>query len=206
MAAKSDTKEKLLDATLELISEKGYLGASTREIAARAGVSELTLFRKFGKKESLFEEMLKTHTFLPRLRELLESVKDLPCEIVLETVGIKFLETLKERKQLVKIMITEINSYPDKIRETYAQFIANTGDELKSFLKKLHSEGRLRQVDLDIAAMMFFRVLFNFFQVEEILKEREVPPEEAEETVRHCVDLFLRGILIDRQESDVSSQ
>ncbi|MGD8353177.1 MAG: helix-turn-helix domain-containing protein, partial [Pseudomonadota bacterium] len=57
-----ETRNKLLEATLELISEKGYLGATTREIAALAGVSELTLFRKFGKKEHLFEEMLKTFT------------------------------------------------------------------------------------------------------------------------------------------------
>jgi AcrR family transcriptional regulator len=195
MPSKSDTREKLLEATLELISEKGYLGASTREIAGRAGVSELTLFRKFGKKEILFKEMLKTHTFLPRLKGLLESVEGQPCETVLESVGTKFIETLKERRKLVKIMITEINSYPDKIRETYAQFIANTGDELKNYLDRLQSEGRLREVDLDIAAMMFFRVLFNLFQAEEILKEREIPPEEVEETVRQYVDVFLNGIL-----------
>ena len=59
MERSADTRKKLLEATYQLISEKGYLGATTREIAARAGVSELTLFRKFGKKELLFEEMLK---------------------------------------------------------------------------------------------------------------------------------------------------
>ncbi|MFV1956863.1 MAG: helix-turn-helix domain-containing protein, partial [bacterium] len=77
MPGQSDTELKLLEATLELISEKGYLGATTREIAHRAGVSELTLFRKFGKKEKLFEEVLKTQTFLPLLRETVVEVEDL---------------------------------------------------------------------------------------------------------------------------------
>jgi len=206
MAQTSDTKERLLEATLELISEKGYLGASTREIASRAGVSELTLFRKFGKKEKLFEEMLETHTFLPRLKGLLESVEGLPCETVLEAIGTKFLETLKERKKLFRIMITEINTYPEKIRETYTRFIANTGDELKGYLEQLQSEGRLREVDLDIAAMMFFRVLVSFFQTEEIFKGREISSGEIEETVKQYVDLFLRGVLFEEQESGVRSQ
>ncbi len=206
MPDKNDTREKLLEATLELISEKGYLGASTREIAGRAGVSELTLFRKFGKKEHLFEEMLKTHTFLPKLKGLLESVEGQPCETVLESVGTKFIETLKERRKLVKIMITEINSYPDKIKETYSQFIANTGDELKNYLERLQSEGQLREVDLDTTAMMFFRVLFNLFQAEEILKEREIPPEEVVKTVRQYVDVFLNGILVENRESGARSQ
>ena len=48
------TKEKILDATIALVSQKGYLGATTREIARGAGVTELTLFRHFGTKEKLF--------------------------------------------------------------------------------------------------------------------------------------------------------
>jgi AcrR family transcriptional regulator len=63
---KEDTKEKLLDATLSLMSEKGYLGATTRAISERAGVTELTLFRHFGSKEKLFEEVLNKYSFLPK--------------------------------------------------------------------------------------------------------------------------------------------
>jgi AcrR family transcriptional regulator len=51
---------------MQVVSEKGYLGATTREIARVAGVTELTLFRHFGSKQRLFEEMLSRHTFLPR--------------------------------------------------------------------------------------------------------------------------------------------
>ena len=71
----TNTKEQLLKATLKLISEKGYLGATTREIALEAGVTELTLFRHFGSKEHLFEELLKSYTFLPMLKELLPEMK-----------------------------------------------------------------------------------------------------------------------------------
>jgi AcrR family transcriptional regulator len=45
----------LLEAARALFAEKGYSGASTREIADRAGVSETMLFRHFGSKANLFE-------------------------------------------------------------------------------------------------------------------------------------------------------
>ncbi|MGE5799532.1 MAG: helix-turn-helix domain-containing protein, partial [Syntrophaceae bacterium] len=41
------TREKILDASLRLFSDKGFLGATTRGIARRAGVAEVTLFRHF---------------------------------------------------------------------------------------------------------------------------------------------------------------
>ncbi|MEM2265151.1 MAG: helix-turn-helix domain-containing protein [Nitrososphaerota archaeon] len=59
-----ETEDKLLQAALELFSEKGYLGATTKEIAKRAGVSELTLFRHFKSKENLFTAVLNRYSFL----------------------------------------------------------------------------------------------------------------------------------------------
>ena len=100
----SNTKERLLGATMKLVSEKGYLGATTREIAREAGVSELTLFRNFGSKEKLFEGLLGQYTFLPRLRELRPRLDGLAYEEALMTIAKRFLLTLKEQKSFIKIM------------------------------------------------------------------------------------------------------
>jgi AcrR family transcriptional regulator len=54
----SDTENKILDAALKLFAEKGYVGATTRLIAQEAGVSELTLFRRFKTKDNLFNKVL----------------------------------------------------------------------------------------------------------------------------------------------------
>src|SRR5512141_2540165 len=114
---KLETNEQLLKATLKLISEKGYLGSTTREIAQEAGVTELTLFRHFGSKELLFEEVLKTYTFLPKLKELIPALDNLTYDMALELIALRFLLGLKERKAMVKIMYTEVTIYPEKIRE-----------------------------------------------------------------------------------------
>ena len=195
MANPSDTRDRILEATLELISEKGYLGATTREIALQAGVSELTLFRKFGNKQKLFEEVLNTFTFLPRLKELVREVEDLPVEQALETIGIRFLKTLKERKRFVRIMLTEINTYPDQVRKAYSQTIEDMGQTLRGYLAEMQAGGQLRDVHLDMAALFFLRTLFTTFMNAEILNRRALSKSEMESTVGQLVDIFLNGIM-----------
>jgi len=80
------TRENILDAALELISSKGYLGASTREIAQMAGVAEVTLFRYFASKESLFAEVLRSFSSIPVLPELMPHLESMSYEEALEAL------------------------------------------------------------------------------------------------------------------------
>lgn len=51
---KQDTKKAILAASAELFAEKGYDGASIRQIAAAAGVDPALVHHYFGTKEQLF--------------------------------------------------------------------------------------------------------------------------------------------------------
>lgn len=47
------TSQKIIDAAMILIREKGYVATTTKEIAKVAGVNECTLFRKFKNKKDI---------------------------------------------------------------------------------------------------------------------------------------------------------
>lgn len=51
-------RELILAAAHDVFSEHGYARATTREIAERAGVAEPLLFRSFGSKAALFNEVV----------------------------------------------------------------------------------------------------------------------------------------------------
>lgn len=51
---------KIVEAGIEVFSQEGYFGAGTLQIAAKAGVAESTIFRKFETKEDLYRECLRT--------------------------------------------------------------------------------------------------------------------------------------------------
>ena len=50
----------ILQATVELLAEVGYLGVSVAEVARRAGVSKPTVYRRWAKKSQLVVEALVT--------------------------------------------------------------------------------------------------------------------------------------------------
>jgi AcrR family transcriptional regulator len=54
--ASGEVHALILEAARRTFSEKGYARTTTREIAARAGVAEVLLFRRFGSKAKLFAE------------------------------------------------------------------------------------------------------------------------------------------------------
>lgn len=47
------TSQKIIDATMSLIRDKGYVATTTKDIARAAGVNECTLFRKFKSKKDI---------------------------------------------------------------------------------------------------------------------------------------------------------
>src|SRR5215470_2172547 len=51
---KAERREEILDAALREFAERGYHGASTEEIARRAGISQPYVFRLFGTKKELY--------------------------------------------------------------------------------------------------------------------------------------------------------
>lgn len=199
MQQSDETREKLLEATLELISEKGYIGATTREIASRAGVSELTLFRKFSRKERLFEEMLEKYTFLPRLRGLIEEISDMPAREGLNTIGVRYLKTLHERRALVQILMSEISHYPHKVRTIHQQVIENLARTLESYLVDCQARGEIRPLDMDYASFAFLRVLFSTFLYESVMAGREMDHDRIEVVVSMLVETILNGIATIRE-------
>jgi AcrR family transcriptional regulator len=192
---KNTTKQRLLDATLKLISEKGYLGSTTREIAQEAGVTELTLFRHFGTKEKLFEALLRNHTFLPRLKELLPELDGLSYGDSLRLIATRFLLSLKERKSMVKIMYSEVTIYPEKIKKLYKKFADDLRLTLASYFRGLQKQGLLRTVSPEMAAQLFLGMLFSYFRSEEIMREGGMKKQAMEKNIKEFVDIFMFGTM-----------
>jgi AcrR family transcriptional regulator len=57
--ARSVNNNQILEAALEVITQRGYAGATTREIANAAGINEVTLFRRYGTKENLLKAVVE---------------------------------------------------------------------------------------------------------------------------------------------------
>jgi AcrR family transcriptional regulator len=55
--AELETQEAILKAAAELFAERGYRGTTTRALAERAGVNEVTIFRRFKNKQGVLQAL-----------------------------------------------------------------------------------------------------------------------------------------------------
>lgn len=73
---KAVTQDRILQASMELFSARGYDRTSISQIAARSGVSRAAIFWHFGNKATLFQETCR-HFLVPFRKSLERSLIDL---------------------------------------------------------------------------------------------------------------------------------
>jgi AcrR family transcriptional regulator len=189
------TRDKILETALKLFSRKGYLGATTKEIAKDAGIAEVTLFRHFPSKERLFEEVLNTYSFLPILRGLLPEISHMSSQKALTVIAKKFLDTLDSRKEMIQIMNSEMRRYPEKIYKIYHEFIDEMIKTLALYFQLMHTKGILREFDTESGARAFLGMFFSYFNAREFHVCKKYRDIDTDKTIREFVNIFLRGTL-----------
>ena len=107
MQLQKETKELLLDAALEIFSENGFNGATTKAIAEKAGVNEVTLFRHFGNKEALFNAVIERdlNIKVPYMAVKIDPDDD-PIETITE-LSMLMYDVMSERSRISKLIIRE---------------------------------------------------------------------------------------------------
>ena len=190
-----NTREKFLKTALKVFSQKGYLGATTKEIARETGFAEVTLFRYFSSKEKLFEEVINTYSFLPALKGLLPKINTMTFENALTLIAVNFLDTLAARKDLIRIMLSEIPIYPRKIHKIYNAFIVELHETLASYFTAMQKEGVLRSYDAELGARVFLGMFFSYFNAKEFLMLKKYRATDDNKVIKEFVRIFVRGTL-----------
>ena len=83
---KDERREEILDAALVEFAEKGLHGASTDDIARRAGISQPYVFRLFGTKRELFKAV-EVRCFRQTLEIFQRAAEGKRGEAALEAIG-----------------------------------------------------------------------------------------------------------------------
>lgn len=135
------TRARLLRSSLELLAERGYKGATTREIAARAGVSEVTLFRHYASKEELMREAIGRIS--PPVEQLIPAqIGDLEAAFV---QLVRNIEALIEANQgFVIRLLPELMRHPELRGEGGAPGFTRAFTAAGGFIKHCQELGLLR--------------------------------------------------------------
>jgi len=190
-----DTKDKLLDSTLSLIDKKPFHQISTKEIADKSGVAEVTLFRHFTNKESILD--ILTEKFFKMIVGF--ETLNINSEEIFRTELIKFFtKTTKSdplQRKLFKIFLY-IGMYRKKTFFKYATIyesqIAGPIEQIVNYGKK--HWGYRKNFDTDIAVKLLLNSIGLFNIVQNVFLLREIKSYDFDQIIEISVDNFLRSL------------
>ncbi len=111
----------LFDTTVAVFAEHGYRATTTQEIAKRAGVNEVTLFRRYGDKATLINTAL-THALAKSPFARLIVTDDTTADLV--AIVVAYAETAEKYGAAVVTLAVEVPRHPE-LRAALAAFMPN---------------------------------------------------------------------------------
>ncbi len=197
----ASARDRALGAALKAFGEKGFDGTTTKEIADRASVNEVTLFRLFGSKKGLFAAVIAERGPLGAVVEAitLESKGSIDAQIAnnIRTV----LRTLREHRHLFMMLLGDAWRHP-RTRAMVGEVAVDKGLELvTSFISSQMDAGRLRKADPVVTARALMGMVQAYFITTELLGGKRPTPEEDERIIRGFVSLFLDGMRAGGEEA-----
>jgi len=186
-----DTRSRIMEAASDLFAERGYAGTSTRSIAERAGVNEVTLFRHFGTKEGLAREIMSQlggEAIAENIRQQLSG--DYQEDLVL--IGRGILRVMGERSDVMRMAICEAGRFPE-----FQEIVAENPRQLRTMLAKYFQSqferGVIHDGHPELLAQAFLGMFFSYTVLRGFLLDELQPPLDDEEFTAQFVDLFVRG-------------
>jgi AcrR family transcriptional regulator len=187
------TRERLLNAAIEVFSAKGFMGASTREIARVAEVNEVTLFRHFQSKEQLLGAVAQhiTALKLEALSHQAEWTQDLQVDLL--HYAQLHDQMLEENEALIRMFIGEAQRHPDEALQVFQQAFLPLREKLIAYLRNGIERGTVRpDADLPMVVDQFTGMLLaDMLRRHVALAARGYSRDRY---VAGCVETFVRGI------------
>lgn len=158
----SSTDEKIIMATFDILQEEGFAKATTKKIAAKAGVNEVTIFRNFNNKNNLVEATKEYYLYVlvKKLEEIFDFNEDDGIEEYLKISFFGILHLSDEDFSILRVAMEEVRQDPEK-KILISDITDVILDKLEEFFKIKMEKGIIRKVNPKSLAIMCFGMLFQ---------------------------------------------
>ena len=159
---RENTEEKIITATFNIIQKEGVQKATTKKIAAEAGVNEVTIFRKFENKKNLIEATKDYYLtkLLSKLEETFDFDEEDSIEEYLKRSFHGILDFSPEDINIIRVAMQEIKVESDK--KLLISHITDTIiNKMEEFFKLQLKKGMIKNVNSKAISLMCFSIIFQ---------------------------------------------
>lgn len=152
-ARAEERRDEILAGALAVFSEKGFEGASVKEIAQRAGVAPGLLYHYFESKEDLLFATLERYAFVPELCCAAETEPTEPIERALQRALLAIYHVFKRNEALMRVFISEavLNG---AVNKRWGDVLRHGSEHLGAVLQEFVKRGELRPHDTNVVARL----------------------------------------------------
>jgi AcrR family transcriptional regulator len=149
-----ERRRQIISVAARVFADRGYTDATTKDIAAEAGVTHAAIYHYFRDKRALFEAVLVTYSPLAGVAAVVRMAgADEEPRAVLTRLTLAMIDRLETSDELpvFQLLMSEALRDPD------ATAVARTArrqltDTLAAYLHAQQARGRLRPLDPELAA------------------------------------------------------
>ena len=192
------THERILAAAAQVFTDLGYIRATTRAIAAAAGVNEVTLFRHFGSKKNLALATIDRYSALPDLADLLANQFSGDYRRDMQLLGRTIQAFMAQRSAAIRMMICEAEHLPE-VRDIVGQMPQRLREMLGGYLRQQIARGGVRDLNPEAMAQAFFGMFFAYNINQMVGSEPIIPGLTPEALADLFAEIFVQGTLANPQ-------
>ena len=187
------TEQKIVDATIFLLDKEGMNSTTTKKIAKKAEVSEVTVFRKFKSKDNLLKiaKIYYSDYFLEKISDIFTNYEDTDLESLLKHIWGKLVNFLDNNLDIIKIALDELMSNPEE-EKIFSKFSDEVLKNLTNIFQEQIDKGKIRKINPSAAALTVFSVIFEGIIFCKF--ESKVSNDDTNKYLDDFLDIFINGI------------
>ena len=190
------TEEKIISASFHILEKEGISGATTKKIAAKAGVSEVTLFRKFENKEKLLSAVSEHYSniLIERLNQIFEFDPKMSIEEYFNKCYYELINLKENELNILKIEMEGIISLPNE-KKIFLEITEKINKKLAEFFSIKIRQNEIRDVDPEVLALNMLNITIESAIIWKIYGKK--PQTPSKNYAENFLDILINGIKSD---------
>lgn len=197
-----ERRTQILQVAIDLFSQHGFRGTTTRQIAQAAGVSEAMVFRHFATKDDLYgailgdkachDEMKFPWEQDPVLQDAIAQKDDFA---VFYNIALNALRKQQADVGFIRLVFFSALEEHDLAENFFREFIVKIYEFIGGYIEQRQAEGAMRDLKPRIAVRALMGMILHH-SLNNILwdKNRNILDITNEEAAKNFAEILLKGI------------
>jgi AcrR family transcriptional regulator len=194
---KSARPEEILQAALEVFTDRGFAATKLEDVARRAGVTKGTIYLYYENKEALFKALVRG-TIVPVIAK-----GEALAQAFTGTARDLFEQLVREYFRLVgdtqlsgipRLMIAEAGNFPELARFYYEEVVTRGHRLMASVLERGIKAGEFRRVNVAVATKLAMAPLMHAVVARKAFAACMPEGFDVAKYLDTHIDLYLHGI------------